>query len=127
MLQVLRGNKMNYVIAVVVRYYGGILLGVGGLIRAYGSSVTLGIQEAEVLVPQRVFLFRVSFPYEFTNDVEVYAGSVGTVMERQYDTLAVYDVRVLSLDALDKLSDVTRGMGHKELIQESTELIKEVS
>ena len=127
MLQVLRGNKMNYVIAVVVRYYGGILLGVGGLIRAYGSSVTLGIQEAEVLVPQRVFLFRVSFPYGFTNDVEVYAGSVGTVMERQYDTLAVYDVRVLSLDALDKLSDVTRGMGHKELIQESTELIKEVS
>lgn len=127
MLQVLRGNKMNYVIAVVVRYYGGILLGVGGLIRAYGSSVTLGIQEAEVLVPQRVFLFRVSFPYEFTNDVEVYAGSVGTVIERQYDTLAVYDVRVLSPDALDKLSDVTRGMGHKELIQESIELIKEVS
>ncbi|WZU03070.1 YigZ family protein [Erysipelothrix sp. D19-032] len=117
MLQVLRGNKMNYVIAVVVRYYGGILLGVGGLIRAYGSSVTLGIREAEVLVPQRVFLFRVSFPYEFTNDVEVYAGSVGTVMERQYDTLAVYDVRVLSLDALDKPSDVTRGMGHKELIR----------
>ncbi|NLW15317.1 MAG: YigZ family protein, partial [Erysipelothrix sp.] len=52
MLQVLRGNELHNVIAVVVRYFGGIKLGVGGLIRAYGSSVTQSIEASQILNPK---------------------------------------------------------------------------
>lgn len=37
-LEVLKKNKLNYVLCVVIRYFGGIKLGAGGLIRAYSSS-----------------------------------------------------------------------------------------
>ena len=39
MLDVLRGAELGQVCAVVVRYFGGVLLGTGGLVRAYSDSV----------------------------------------------------------------------------------------
>lgn len=42
-LEVLKREGLNDVAAVVTRYFGGILLGAGGLIRAYGSSCKAGI------------------------------------------------------------------------------------
>lgn len=40
MLQVLEKKELNYVLCVVVRYFGGIKLGAGGLVRAYSKSVS---------------------------------------------------------------------------------------
>lgn len=39
-LNVIESNNLNYVLAVVVRYFGGIKLGAGGLVRAYSKSVS---------------------------------------------------------------------------------------
>lgn len=123
MLQVLRGHKLDGVIAVVVRYYGGILLGVGGLIRAYGSTVTLAIEASVLKTPQKVFTIDLSFPYEFINDVEVHITSVGSVIDRNYDSLARYQVQVTNPELLDALDDVTRGTVSKKIIKESIEFI----
>lgn len=43
-LQVLEKNNLNYVLCVVIRYFGGIKLGAGGLVRAYTKSVTEGLK-----------------------------------------------------------------------------------
>ena len=40
MLDVLKKNNMTNILAIVTRYFGGILLGAGGLVRAYSSSVS---------------------------------------------------------------------------------------
>ena len=39
-LNVLENNNLNHLLAVVVRYFGGIKLGAGGLVRAYTNSIT---------------------------------------------------------------------------------------
>ena len=109
MLQVLRGNNLDFVIAVVVRYYGGVLLGVGGLIRAYGSSVTLALEEAVIMVPQTVLRYKLSFPYEYTNEVETHLMGHGVVIERDYDALAHYTVDVGNIQDLSELKDFTSG------------------
>jgi len=49
MLDVLRGRGMTEVVAVVTRWFGGILLGTGGLIRAYGDAVSAALDEATPL------------------------------------------------------------------------------
>lgn len=46
MLEVLRGAEVSDVVAVVVRWFGGTLLGAGGLVRAYGDAVRLALDEA---------------------------------------------------------------------------------
>jgi uncharacterized YigZ family protein len=49
MLEVLRGAAVSDVVVVVTRYFGGVLLGAGGLVRAYGDAVRAGLDEAGVL------------------------------------------------------------------------------
>lgn len=46
----LMGSRIGEITAVVVRYYGGIMLGTGGLVKAYGG----GVQQALRLLPRRV-------------------------------------------------------------------------
>ncbi len=49
MLDVLRGRDLTDVVAVVTRWFGGTLLGTGGLIRAYGDAVSTALDGATVL------------------------------------------------------------------------------
>ena len=46
MLEVLRGRDLSDVVAVVTRYFGGVLLGAGGLVRAYSDAVRAALDEA---------------------------------------------------------------------------------
>ena len=52
MLEVLRQRSMTDVVAVVTRYFGGIMLGAGGLVRAYSTAVSTGL-DAAVIVQRR--------------------------------------------------------------------------
>ena len=49
MLEVLRGHELSDVVAVVTRWFGGTLLGAGGLVRAYGDAVRAGLDLAGTL------------------------------------------------------------------------------
>lgn len=56
MLEVLRGREVSDVVAVVTRYFGGTLLGAGGLVRAYSEAVRMGLEEEGVVRRQRMQL-----------------------------------------------------------------------
>lgn len=49
MLEVVRGHDVSDVVAVVTRWFGGTLLGAGGLVRAYGDAVRAALDEAGTL------------------------------------------------------------------------------
>lgn len=49
MLNILQKNNLANVLVVVTRYFGGILLGTGGLVRAYSESIQKAIEEAEII------------------------------------------------------------------------------
>ena len=49
MLEVLRKNQLSGVAAVVTRYFGGIKLGAGGLVRAYTGSVSKAVQSLSLI------------------------------------------------------------------------------
>jgi uncharacterized YigZ family protein len=49
MLEVLTGEGLTDVVAVVTRYFGGVLLGTGGLIRAYTAAIKAGLEESVII------------------------------------------------------------------------------
>lgn len=49
MLQILQKNKLANVVIVVTRYFGGILLGTGGLVRAYSDSLLKAIEKSNIV------------------------------------------------------------------------------
>ncbi len=65
MLEVLRHQDLEGVLATVVRYWGGIKLGAGGLLRAYTDSVAQALLTAEKLPLLRLQTLRCTVPYSF--------------------------------------------------------------
>lgn len=52
MLDVLLGQEINNILVVVTRYFGGTLLGTGGLVRAYSQAVKEGIEASEIVLKE---------------------------------------------------------------------------
>lgn len=63
MLEVLRRQDLEGVLATVVRYFGGIKLGAGGLVRAYTDAVAQALLGAQKLPLRRFMALRCSVPY----------------------------------------------------------------
>lgn len=63
MLEVLRRQELEGVLATVVRYFGGVKLGAGGLVRAYTDSVAQALLGAEKITLQRMAQLQCSLPY----------------------------------------------------------------
>lgn len=63
MLEVLRNNDLTDITAVVTRYFGGILLGAGGLVRAYSSSVAEAVKNAAITqnIPAVIYEFAIDY------------------------------------------------------------------
>lgn len=65
----IQSNDLTNVLIVVVRYFGGTLLGVSGLISAYKSSAAEVINECKVIEKFISFNYTINFPFEHLNDV----------------------------------------------------------
>lgn len=65
MLDVLRKNHLTGTAAVVTRYFGGIKLGAGGLVRAYSGSVAGAVKECGIA--EKILMSRFSFLYDVNN------------------------------------------------------------
>jgi uncharacterized YigZ family protein len=63
MLEVLRHQDLEGVLATVVRYYGGIQLGAGGLVRAYTDAIAQALRDAEKIAIVKQHILRCSVPY----------------------------------------------------------------
>ena len=63
MLDVLRHQDLDGVLATVVRYFGGVKLGAGGLVRAYTDCIAQALKDAEKVPIVRQRSLRCSVPY----------------------------------------------------------------
>jgi putative IMPACT (imprinted ancient) family translation regulator len=80
---------LSDVTAVVVRYFGGILLGAGGLVRAYSESVSGALDAAPLVQRRRLRICSVSVPHAAAGRLENELRSAGYVMaETSYEAQA---------------------------------------
>ncbi|MCT2346730.1 YigZ family protein [Niallia taxi] len=69
-LEVLKKRKLKDTVVVVTRYFGGIKLGAGGLIRAYGKSASEGITATGVVERKLMTIIGVKIDYTFLGKIE---------------------------------------------------------
>ncbi|WGD37702.1 YigZ family protein [Lysinibacter sp. HNR] len=77
MLDALLGAGLSDVVAVVVRYFGGTLLGAGGLTRAYRASVAQAVEAAELIIRELRATVEVSSDYAAAAVIEAEARRLG--------------------------------------------------
>ncbi len=76
-LEVIRGRELKNTIVVVTRYFGGILLGTGGLVRAYSAAAKAAIEAAGVVRCQPAQLWGLAVDYNQWQRVESYLAAAG--------------------------------------------------
>jgi len=69
MMDVLKKNNMTNILAIVTRYFGGILLGAGGLVRAYSSSVSECLKKASLFDIKIQTKFQLTTSYAGYNSI----------------------------------------------------------
>lgn len=93
MINVLRKNELHNVTAVVTRYFGGIKLGAGGLVRAYSKSVMEAIANAEIVEIEEYSVFELLFEYSDIKlvDSEIRNNSLETI-DKDYSDKVSYHI-----------------------------------
>lgn len=115
MLEVLRGRDLRDVVAVVTRWFGGTLLGAGGLVRAYSDAVSAASAAAELVRYQLVDVVELGVDYAIAGRVEASLRDRGVrVAEVRHGLQATLVLAVPPADrdaVASVISELTGGQG----------------
>ena len=94
-LEVLRGKGLTDVFAVVTRYFGGTLLGTGGLVRAYSAAVSEGLAHTEIITRIRGIKLMINTDYTGVGKIQYLLGQKKiTVLDSVYTDKVTFFVLV---------------------------------
>ncbi len=96
-LNVLENNNLSNILCVVIRYFGGIKLGAGGLVRAYTQSVTNTLEHAELVEIKKGQLIEISFPYNLDKKIN-YLLKGFNILEKKYEENIKYKLKLSNND-----------------------------
>jgi len=113
MLEVLRHHDLESVLATVVRYFGGIKLGAGGLVRAYTDSIARALAGAALVPLVRWRVLHCAVPYAFEGMVRRQIAAVdATISGVRHDSLVHFLLRLPEQAAagfIARIDDVAQG------------------
>jgi len=104
-LEVITGAGLTNVLIVVTRYFGGVLLGTGGLVRAYTQAAQEGIANAEIALMQKALPLALGLGYDMINNVQYYLRQEEIFVENEAYGESV-DIKVIvPSDRVEKVMD----------------------
>lgn len=119
MLDVLAGANLHDCAVVVTRYFGGILLGTGGLVRAYSKAVQEGLKNSVVIEKLTGRRITIETDYNGIGKLQYLLGQKGIpVVDAQYSDVVKTVVLVQEEMADQLLADVTEATGGRARWQE---------
>ncbi len=117
-LEVIKKRELKNTVIVVARYFGGIKLGVGGLIRAYSSTAAQTLDAAEIIQRKLIQDYEVKIDYTFLGKIQNDINDIGAMI----DNIRYEDFVILSI-----LVDVGKEESFKEWIIDLTKNQVEIS
>lgn len=122
MLTILQGRELVNVLVIVTRYFGGILLGTGGLVRAYSDATIEALNRAGIKKKQKGI--EVSFQIEYSDleNLKYYLKQIGGNIEKiEYDK----KIQIIAQVPKEKSDEFTKKYGKLSFKLEDLEIIRE--
>ena len=122
MLDVLLGEQIHDTVVVVTRYFGGTLLGTGGLVRAYQSSTKAGLEASVVITKMHGHKVSIQTDYTGLGKIQYILGQRGiTILNTEYTDKV--DLEVLLPEEIVKqimaeITEGTNGQAVMEIVEE---------
>lgn len=122
MLDILLGQKLHNVLAIVTRYFGGTLLGTGGLVRAYSSAVQEGLKNSILVEKYKGILYDIKTDYSDLGKLSYLCGQRKLfILKTEYTESVMTRVllpKMQEQEFLKKLAEVTNARAIAEKIQD---------
>ncbi|MFC1554421.1 YigZ family protein, partial [candidate division KSB1 bacterium] len=114
-LSILKGKELSNVICIVVRYFGGTKLGVGGLIRAYSEAARSALNLSRSVKKYFTREIVINFSYESTGSVEHLIEEFNVeVQKREFGESCIFSCNIRERELSffsERFTDITRGSG----------------
>nr|WP_296266233.1 YigZ family protein [uncultured Merdimonas sp.] len=121
MLDVLEGEGLRNVAVVVTRYFGGTLLGTGGLVRAYSSAVRAGLEASVVITKMPGARLHIRTDYTGLGKIQYLLGQRGLkILDSVYTENVELDVLVPEeavSDVEQEITEATSGQAGQEILE----------
>ena len=126
-LEMLEKQHITDVVCVVTRYFGGILLGTGGLVRAYTDSAKAGLEACGTVTMEKCDVFEFLLPYSSLQSMEYILKNLGAVVDgKEYSEsilMTAYAKACSTQDILKAINDTfgvsvsvsVKGQAYKEI------------
>lgn len=92
-LKVLENNQLNYILAIVVRYFGGIKLGANGLIRAYSKCTSNALKENAIKELIQGYNINITFHYQDIKKIDYLLKDI-KINNKTFDNLITYNLDI---------------------------------
>ena len=123
MLDVILGEDIYNVAVVVTRYFGGVLLGTGGLVRAYSKAVQEGLAASKVILKQKGIALKITTDYTGIGKIQYIAGERNIpVLDSEYTDKVVMKLLVPVQDVESVKKAITEGTNGRAGIEKDQEL-----
>ena len=122
MLDVLLGEKIHNIAVVVTRYFGGTLLGTGGLVRAYSKATQEGISASKIITKMHGCKLKIITDYTGLGKIQYILGQRGiTVLEPVYTDKVVLEVLVPEAEEKGLTDEIVEGTNGQAVIEKGEE------
>ncbi len=109
-LEVINGSGITNILIIVTRYFGGVLLGTGGLVRAYTQAAQAGLANCEVGEMVYAQKLTLEVGYNMINNVQYYLGQNDiAISDSRYEANVQFDICVKEAD----IQRITDGLTQK--------------
>lgn len=123
MLEVLTGSGLRNVAVVVTRYFGGVLLGTGGLVRAYQAAVKEGLANSPVMEKTPGVIIKVTCDYNLIGKLQYYMGEQGMIpLDSRYGANVVTTLAVPTSHKESFIKNVTEALNGQVDFEEGDEV-----
>ena len=101
LINVLEKENLNNILVVIVRYFGGIKLGAGGLVRAYTKSLTENLKKIRLIELEKGFKIELTFNYNNEKNIN-YILNNSNIISKEYNDNIKY-ISIINNETLEKL------------------------
>ncbi len=123
MLDVILGEDIYNVAVVVTRYFGGVLLGTGGLVRAYSKAVQEGLAASRIIEKRRGISLKVTTDYTGIGKIQYIAGERSIpILNSEYTDKVVLELLIPSDEADAVQKAITEGTNGRARMEKDREL-----
>jgi len=112
-LNVLQKEGVQNVLCIVVRYFGGIKLGAGGLVRAYSKACKEGLITTNL---EKGYLIEIKFEYNKIKDIDYLIGE-SVITDKNFDMIPIYKIKI-TIDKYNEIINKLNMISDVRIIQE---------